>query len=129
MRTSWSLALATVLFVVTPACVFADPADDHPHTTPERFGTVHFPTSCRADLGTAFDRGIALLHSFAYGEAAKAFEAIAAQDSDCAMAHWGVAMSYFHPMWGPSTPAEMAAGAQGGATRGGARSDGDSARA
>src|SRR5262245_39334750 len=80
------------------------------HASPEQLGTVHFPTSCRAEVGPAFERAVALLHSFAYAEAASAFEEVAEADPDCAMAQWGVAMSYFHTVWGPSTPDEFAVG-------------------
>ena len=42
-----------------------------------------------------------------YGQARQAFEAIASRDPGCAMAHWGVAMTLFHPLWAdpPSTEA------------------------
>jgi hypothetical protein len=60
----------------------------HAHEATEAFGNVHFPTSCRPGLDSAFDRAMALLHSFAYAEAAKAFADVAAKDSACAMAQW-----------------------------------------
>jgi len=82
----------------------------HVHEATEAFGNVHFPTSCRPGLDSAFDRAMALLHSFAYAEAAKAFADVAAKDSACAMAQWGIAMSHFHVIWGPSTAEEFAAG-------------------
>jgi len=100
------------MLVVAPSRALAqhEHEHDHEHMAPERFGNVHFPTSCKAELGPAFERAVALLHSFAYAEAAKAFEDVAAKDPDCAMAQWGVAMSYFHTIWGPSTPDEFGAG-------------------
>jgi tetratricopeptide (TPR) repeat protein len=57
-----------------------------------------------------FTRGMALLHSFAYIEASRAFSEIATKDPGCAMAQWGIAMSNFHPIWGPPTEDEFAAG-------------------
>ncbi|HXE91148.1 MAG TPA: tetratricopeptide repeat protein [Terriglobales bacterium] len=45
---------------------------------------------------------MALLHSFWYEEAEKAFRAIAEKDPKCAMAHWGVAMTNFRPLWYPT---------------------------
>src|SRR5262249_20660070 len=109
MRKSWSVVAAAML-VLAPARSFAQHEHDHPHAVPERFGSIHFPTSCKPEVGPAFERAVALLHSFAYAEAAKAFDDVAAKDPDCAMAQWGVAMSYFHTIWGPSTPDEFAAG-------------------
>src|SRR5262249_31009459 len=46
-----------------------------------------------------FARGVALLHSFWYEEAEKEFLDIAKDDPNCAMAHWGVAMSLWHQLW------------------------------
>jgi hypothetical protein len=73
----------------------------HHHATEgsTRLGRVAFPTSCRPAAQREFLRGLALQHSFWYEEAAKAFHAAAAADSTCGMAYWGLAMSYFHPLW------------------------------
>jgi hypothetical protein len=46
-----------------------------------------------------FARGVALLHSFWYEEAEKEFVQIAKDDPNCAMAHWGIAMSIWHQLW------------------------------
>ena len=56
-------------------------------------GTVRFPTSCRSEVGPATDRAAALLHSFEFGAATRAFEGVLAVDSTCAMAHWGIALA------------------------------------
>jgi hypothetical protein len=48
-----------------------------------------------------FERAVALLHSFAYVASEKAFRDVAAADPSCAMAHWGLAMSYWHQLWAP----------------------------
>src|SRR5205823_13592681 len=74
-------------------------AQNHEHPVPERLGTVHFRTSCSADVQPQFERAVALLHSFAYSAVEKAFRAVLAKDTNCAMAHWGVAMTYFHQLW------------------------------
>ena len=82
---------------------FADDKDkDHPHRedlTETQLGTVQFPISCAASVQKAFTRGVALLHSFWYEEAEKEFLQIAKDDPDCAMAHWGIAMSLWHQLW------------------------------
>ena len=109
MHRSWNLFVVAMMLAV-PVRSLAQHEHDHAHPVPEKFGSVHFPTSCKAEVAPAFDRAVALLHSFAYPEAGKAFGDIAANDPDCAMAEWGVAMSYFHTIWGPPTPAEFAAG-------------------
>ena len=74
-------------------------------------GAVRFETSCAPEGQAAFDRAVATLHSFEFGEARDLFETIASQDSDRAMAAWGVAMTHYHPLWAPPTPQELALGA------------------
>ena len=58
----------------------------------EKLGTVSFPTSCAPTVQKSFERGVALLHSFAYDKAEAQFTDIAREDPNCAMAHWGIAM-------------------------------------
>jgi tetratricopeptide (TPR) repeat protein len=76
----------------------------HEHTVPVRLGTVSFPTSCAPAVQAEFNRGVALLHSFAFSAAHSTFRTVAAEDPQCAMAHWGVAMSDFHELWEPQLP-------------------------
>ena len=73
-------------------------------------GKVDFPVSCAATAKPEFTRGVALLHSFFYEEARRAFTSVAEQDPKCAMARWGIAMTWWHPIWTPPTPDEMKAG-------------------
>lgn len=75
--------------------------DTHDHRAPERLGTVSFPISCRHGVQEQFNRGMALLHSFAYKNAREAFQGVAERNPQCAMAHWGIAISYFHQLWDP----------------------------
>ena len=84
--------------------------EEHHHQGEEQLGTVHFPVSCKPDVQAAFTRAVALLHSFGYGEARGAFEGVAERDSACGMAQWGIAMTWYHPVWAPPNPAELAAG-------------------
>src|SRR5438105_9226961 len=73
-------------------------------------GTVDFKVSCAPDARSEFIRGVALLHSFFYEEARRIFTAVAAKDPNCAMAQWGIAMTWWHPIWTPPTSDEMSAG-------------------
>ena len=66
---------------------------------PEQIGRAAFPVSCKKNVQKTFDRGISLLHSFWYPEAEKAFTAVIQSDPDCAMGYWGIAMSFYHPLW------------------------------
>ena len=76
-------------------------AQEHEHPAPEKLGTVSFPVSCSAAAQVEFNRSVALLHSFAYSESEKSFREVLAIDPQCAIAHWGVAMTYFHQLWEP----------------------------
>src|SRR5438874_4214362 len=73
-------------------------------------GTVDFPVSCAPAARAEFIRGVALLHSFFYEEARRIFTDVAEKDPTCAMAQWGIAMTWWHPIWTPPTPDEMSAG-------------------
>ena len=102
------------------------PQEVHSHPPPEKLGTVSFATSCARTVAADFQRSVALLHSFAYTAAEQSFEKVAAADPTCAMAQWGIAMSYYHQLWSPpdqkdlragSMAAEQAARLKGGSLR------------
>ena len=68
-------------------------AQDHDHGTTEKLGTVHFSTSCKPEAQAEFDRAVALLHSFQFSRAIQGFKASLNNDSTCAIAYWGIALS------------------------------------
>ena len=98
-----ALALSGPVHAVetTPAPVLGDLS---------KVGAVRFPTTCDPAVQKDFERGLALLHSFFYEEARRVFTSVAERDPQCAIAHWGVAMSYWHPIWTPPDSSELAAG-------------------
>lgn len=65
----------------------------------ENLGLVSFPVSCSQKVLRPFNRGVALLHDFWYVEAQRQFQQIADSSPECAMAHWGIALSLFHQIW------------------------------
>lgn len=80
-------------------------------TNEGRLGTVQFPVSCAPLVRPAMDSGLALLHNMTYEAAAEAFARAARMDSSCAMAYWGQAMTFIHPLWNdPPTAATFARG-------------------
>ena len=90
MRRFALLPLAATLWATTVAA-------QHQHQdAAETLGKVSFPTSCAPALQAKFDRAAAMLHSFWFEEAQASFAAIAAADTTCPMAHWGIAMT----LWG-----------------------------
>ena len=76
----------------------------------EKLGTVTFPVSCTPAASQQFSRAVALLHSFWYEEAVKAFTEVTVTDPACAMGFWGVAMSMYYPLWYPPSEATLKAG-------------------
>lgn len=66
----------------------------------EGLGAMSFPNSGAAEAQEAFFRGVLLLHSFEFTQAAEAFRKAQDLDSDFALAYWGEAMTYNHPLWG-----------------------------
>ena len=73
----------------------------------EQFGEVNFSLSCDYSVRETFDLALALLHSFEYSEAERAFVKVLDADPECAMAYWGVAMSIYHAAWFPPTEKEL----------------------
>jgi tetratricopeptide (TPR) repeat protein len=78
--------------------------EDHAHDG--ALGSVQFPTSCGAAAQPVFERGVAMLHSFWFDQAARTFGEAAAADPACAMAHWGVAMTLLGNPFTGISPAE-----------------------
>lgn len=64
-----------------------------------RLGTIDFPTSGAPNAQPLFIRGVLYLHSFEYDSAAKAFRDAQRVDPSFALAYWGEAMTYTHPVW------------------------------
>lgn len=62
-------------------------------------GEVSFANSGSPAAQQAFQRGVALLHNFEYPRAAKAFAAAQKAEPQFALAYWGEAMTYNHPIW------------------------------
>jgi tetratricopeptide (TPR) repeat protein len=110
MKLDSFLLTATLLALLGASAVSAQMTHPHSHDPSEKLGKVNFIVSCSVSSQKQFNRATALLHSFWYDEAENAFAAIARDEPDCAMAHWGVAMSLYHPVWAPSTAAELQKG-------------------
>lgn len=65
----------------------------------EPLGHINFPNSGAAAAQPPFLRGVLLLHNFEYDDAAAAFREAQQADKDFALAYWGEAMTYNHPLW------------------------------
>ncbi|MEO8504127.1 MAG: hypothetical protein ABI609_09540 [Acidobacteriota bacterium] len=62
-------------------------------------GLVEFANSGSAAAQESFLRGLALLHNFEYSSAAESFRQAQTVDPGFALAYWGEAMTYNHPLW------------------------------
>ena len=82
-----AFALAVVL--IFPSFAFAQ----HDHSADGKLGTVNFETSCQPATRAEFNRAMALMHSFEFGPAIDVFNKVLTVDPNCAIAHWGIALS------------------------------------
>ena len=98
-------AAFSLILLCVGLCVGQGHAQDHP--ADHSLGTVDFQISCSAAAQKKFNRALALLHHMTYPQARDGFEQVVATDPDCAMAHWGVAMTLFQPLW-PTRPSPAA---------------------
>jgi tetratricopeptide (TPR) repeat protein len=83
----WLLAFSLVSIAAVPAAAQSG------------VGEVSFANSGSAAAQEPFRRGLALLHNFEYPDAAEQFRRAQASDPGFAMAYWGEAMTYNHPVW------------------------------
>ena len=79
----------------------------------DQLGKVDFQNSCSPAVQEAFQRAVAMLHSFRYAETEKAFREVLAQDPSCAIASWGIAAILMsNPLAGVGPSSHWAARAQ-----------------
>src|SRR5947207_11242278 len=86
------LSSSSVFFFSAQPALAGDSAD---------VGRVRFPVSTTAPAQDNFNRAVAMLHSFWYEQLDDAFSKVSSDDPFCGMAYWGLAMSYYHPLWSP----------------------------
>jgi hypothetical protein len=112
MKTLNLLCTVALAAGLTTSAAGADGQAQRAGSNAEKLGTVHFATSCSAAAQTQFERALSILHSFWYEEALKAFTEVMVTDPSCAMGYWGIAMTYWHPLWEPPNPAALQKGAE-----------------
>jgi tetratricopeptide (TPR) repeat protein len=113
MRSFAHFAIFCLVVVSFDAAVIAPENEEHVHGSPgseEGLGRAQMDTSCSPAVAAKFDRALALLHNFWYSRALEDFQQVSNDDPECAMAYWGAAMTYNHPLWdAPSVADENAA--------------------
>jgi hypothetical protein len=99
------------LTLAAPTSLRADEGHNHGHGQPQAVGSVHFEVTCAAAAQRAFDRAMALQHSFWYQAAHKEFSSALAADPRCVMGYWGIAMSLLYNPFNPTPPKNLVDGA------------------
>jgi tetratricopeptide (TPR) repeat protein len=90
-----------LLVVCLPVTATAqEKAAQHAAHKHEVLGTVNFRNSGNPAAQAEFQRGVALLHSFEYQDAAAAFERVQRADPALAVAYWLHALTYSRVVWG-----------------------------
>ena len=107
----------TLVLALLLAMARAGATQEPHHHAPSALGSVRFANSGAAAAQAPFLRGIALLHSFEYDDAAAAFREAERADSGFALAYWAEALTYSKLLWGlEDLPAARAALARLGPT-------------
>jgi len=101
-----------LLLAAPPAWAQGEDHSQHQHSAPgTAVGTVNFETSCSPAVKDAFNHAVAELHSFWFPEARAGFEGVLKTDPGCAIAHWGIALTYWgNPFAGLRAPQAIASG-------------------
>jgi hypothetical protein len=64
---------SAITLILAVLAVSSSTDEGHPHYDEQHLGTVHFPISCAPSVQKAFERDVALLHSFAFETAEATF--------------------------------------------------------
>jgi tetratricopeptide (TPR) repeat protein len=100
MRSFLHPAAIACALLIGGATAAAAQHETHTHRPGSALGEVSFANSGAQAAQEPFQRGLALLHSFEYEEAAQALREAQQADRDFAMAYWLEAFTYTHPLWG-----------------------------
>ena len=68
-------------------------------TSVDHLGQIKFEATGKEEAKPVFTKGMLLLHSFEYADAAEAFQEVRKIDPDFVMSYWGEAMTHNHPLW------------------------------
>ena len=101
IRSSFAVAIGATL----AAGLSAAPPAFGQEETDQRFGTVHFATSCNETAQRRFDRAMRYQHSFWYQRPGRYSRTCIKADPECGIAYWGIALSLlFNPHAPPPAP-------------------------
>lgn len=92
MKTQIS-AFVFILFLI--ACKQSTPSDQ----PADQLGQIEIQVTGSDEAIPHFEKGLLLLHSFEYEDAAVEFKKARTIDPNMVMAYWGEAMTHNHPLW------------------------------
>jgi len=98
-----TLSIAALALSPTPPALAQGGVD-------QQLGNVHFATSCNDVAQRRFDRAMRYQHSFWYTQSKDVFEQVLQADPECAIAYWGVALSYLNNPHAPIPPPNLLPG-------------------
>ena len=104
-RSPLGLACAVVVALAVPLTGAAQNEGAHGHDAAPavragvKLGTIRFPTSAKGAAQADFIEGVLYLHSFEYESARDAFRRAQRKSPAFALAYWGDAQSWNHPVW------------------------------
>ncbi|QDG50044.1 hypothetical protein FIV42_04610 [Persicimonas caeni] len=119
-----AVGIITAMLTGLVACTSPQPTEPTEQTTEQRqqdrppasvaadLGRVEIDASCTLNARSRIEIGTAQLHHMWYTKARESFQKAAAADEDCAMAQWGLAMTYYTPLWAKPYPEDLEAGAR-----------------
>ncbi len=87
-------SLILFLFLIILGCSNPKEEDDEQH-----LGIINLAVSGDKEAIPHFEKGLLLLHSFEFVDAAESFIEAQKIDPEFVMAYWGEAMTYNHPLW------------------------------
>ena len=99
------------LALASPAWAQTEQHDHAANPGAIKAGTVDFQSTCSPAVKDDLNLAVAELHSFWFPEARGLFESVGKKDPNCAMAYWGVALTYWgNPFAGQRSPQVIANG-------------------
>lgn len=92
------VSACNVTDIATSGARVGDQHETGPGAGP-KLGAISFPNSGDAAAQEPFLRGMLLLHSFEYDDAATAFRDAQAADPSFGLSYWGEALTHYRPVW------------------------------
>ena len=84
---------------ILPAIIFFLSCSTAKKESKDSLGEIDFTATGKSEAQPTFKKGMLLLYSFEYVDAAEEFRKAINMDKDFTMAYWGEAMTQNHPLW------------------------------